>query len=83
MFFGSGFYRVGKIEIGELSNFYSFNDVEGTRLRLSVRTNNRYFKKMRLEGHTAYGFKDGEWKFGAPPLLLSKVRSRAASRPTK
>lgn len=72
VFFGTGYQRVGKIEIGELSNFYSFNDVEGTRLRLSLRTNDRYFKKMRLDGYTAYGFKDLTWKFGSSATFAFK-----------
>lgn len=72
MFLGSGYQRIGKIEIGELSTFYSFNDVEGTRLRLAMRTNDRYFKKIRLEGHTAYGFKDQAWKFGGAATVAFK-----------
>ena len=64
-FLGTGYQRVGKIEIGDTGTFYSFNDVEGNRFQLSARTQDRYFKKMRLNAYVAYGIKDQGWKYGA------------------
>ena len=50
-------------EMGPLSTFYSFNPVEGFRLRFGGRTTNRFSKKIVLEGYGAYGFKDEQWKY--------------------
>lgn len=60
-------------EIGPLSTFYSFNPVEGFRLRVGGRTTNAFSKKVVLEGYGAYGFKDEKWKYyGGVTYSLSK-----------
>ena len=60
-------------ELGPLSTFYSFNPVEGFRLRAGGRTTNAFSKKVVLEGYGAYGFKDEKWKyFGGVTYSLSK-----------
>jgi Family of unknown function (DUF5686)/CarboxypepD_reg-like domain len=61
---GTGHYRIGPVEIGELATFYSFNPVEGNRFRLAARTNQRFSKRVRLRGFTAYGTKDQAFKYG-------------------
>ena len=68
----TGFQRVGKLEIGELADLYSFNDVEGDRAQLSLRTQDRYSKKMRLKGFGAYGFKDQAFKYGGNATISFK-----------
>lgn len=50
-------------DLGPLSTFYSFNPVEGFRLRLGGRTTNAFSKKVVLEGYGAYGFVDKKWKY--------------------
>lgn len=50
-------------DVGPLSTFYSFNPVEGFRLRAGGRTTNAFSKKIVLEGYGAYGFKDEQWKY--------------------
>ena len=57
-----GYNSVGAFDIGPVNTFYSFNDIEGFRLRLGGRTNLNFSKKMMLEGYAAYGFKDEIWK---------------------
>jgi hypothetical protein len=50
-------------DMGPLSTFYSFNPIEGFRLRFGGRTTNAFSKKIVLEGYGAYGFKDEKWKY--------------------
>jgi hypothetical protein len=57
-----GYNSVGGFDIGPVNTFYSFNDIEGFRLRLGGRTNVNFSKKLMLEGFAAYGFKDEKWK---------------------
>ena len=59
----SGWQTIGPIEIGPLPAMYSFNDVEGFRLRAGFRTNQKFSKKNMLEAYGAFGFKDKEWKY--------------------
>ncbi|MCP2045364.1 DUF5686 and carboxypeptidase-like regulatory domain-containing protein [Pontibacter sp. HSC-36F09] len=60
----AGYKRAGaNIEIGPINTFYSFNPVEGFRLRFGGRTTNNFSKKVMLETYTAYGFKDEKWKY--------------------
>ncbi|WP_299825667.1 DUF5686 and carboxypeptidase-like regulatory domain-containing protein [uncultured Pontibacter sp.] len=59
----AGYKRMGpNIEIGPLNTFYSFNPVEGFRLRFGGRTTTNFSKKYMLETYAAYGFKDEQWK---------------------
>lgn len=50
-------------ELGPISTFYSFNPIEGFRLRAGGRTSNAFSKRVVLEGYGAYGFKDKQWKY--------------------
>lgn len=52
------------IEIGRVFNFYSFNPVEGDRLRFGVRSNPLLSKRFHFETYGAYGFRDDRWKYG-------------------
>ena len=63
MAFTSGYVEVGKIDIGRLENFVSWNDVEGLRLRIGGKTNMNFNKHLFFEGFVAYGFKDHRLKF--------------------
>ncbi|MGB0886822.1 MAG: DUF5686 family protein [Vicingaceae bacterium] len=59
----SGWKTVGPIEIGPLPAMYSFNDVEGFRLRAGFRTVPAFNKQNMFEAYGAYGFRDKEWKY--------------------
>ncbi|WP_374951986.1 DUF5686 family protein [Mucilaginibacter sp.] len=59
----AGFKNFGKFEIGPASTFYSFNPVEGLRLRVGGRTTADFSKRYFLEAYGAYGFKDERWKY--------------------
>jgi len=59
----SGYKQAGPIEIGPVNTFYSFNPVEGLRLRVGGRTTEQLSKRFYAEGYTAYGAKDQKWKY--------------------
>ncbi len=59
----TGFQKVGPIDIGPIGSIYSFNKIEGTRIRLSGRTNADFSDKVVIEGHIARGMKDEKWKY--------------------
>ncbi|MEO7212539.1 DUF5686 family protein [Mucilaginibacter sp.] len=59
----AGFKGFGKFEVGPASTFYSFNPVEGLRLRVGGRTTVDFSKRWFFETYGAYGFKDEKWKY--------------------
>lgn len=59
----SGYKQAGKVEIGPIGSFYSFNSVEGFRLRFGGMTTINLLPKVKLEGYAAYGFKDQKLKY--------------------
>ena len=54
---------VGKFQIGPMNSFFSFNGVEGTRLRFGGRTGPKMSKIWRVEGWAGYGLRDLRWKY--------------------
>ncbi len=58
----AGYKSFGGFDLGPVNTFYSFNDVEGLRLRAGGRTNVHFAKSLYLEGYVAHGFKDDRWK---------------------
>lgn len=59
----SGYTSFGPFELGPAAAFYSFNPVEGFKLRLGGRTTPKLSKRLYFEGYGAYGFKDERWKY--------------------
>ncbi len=59
----AGYWDFGPYEVGPTNTFYSFNNVEGFRLRLGGRTTPALSKRFYFENYAAYGFKDEKWKF--------------------
>jgi hypothetical protein len=62
-FLFSGYKSFGPFEVGPANTFYSFNPVEGFRLRLGGRTTTDFSKRLYFETYAAYGFKDEQWKY--------------------
>ena len=56
-------HPVGPFDIGPIGAFYSFNAVEGFRLRFGGQTNLKFHPKIQLEGYGVYGFGDKRWKY--------------------
>ncbi|HTL07665.1 MAG TPA: DUF5686 family protein [Chitinophagaceae bacterium] len=61
--FLAGYKSLGPAEIGPVSTFYSFNPVEGFRLRFGGRTTPKLSNRFYTEAYAAYGFKDEKWKY--------------------
>lgn len=59
----AGYKGFGTFEVGPANTFYSFNPVEGFRLRLGGRTTPELSKRYYFETYGAYGFKDEKWKY--------------------
>ncbi|MBB5637876.1 hypothetical protein HDE68_003801 [Pedobacter cryoconitis] len=59
----AGYKDFGPFEAGPVNTFYSFNNVEGFRLRLGGRTTPALSKRYYFETYAAYGFKDEKWKY--------------------
>ncbi len=59
----AGYWNFNKIDIGPVNTFYSFNDIEGFRLRIGGRTSEKFSKTFRLDGFVVYGFKDEQFKY--------------------
>ncbi|MEP2059743.1 MAG: DUF5686 family protein [Maribacter litoralis] len=75
---GSGYVEVDKwnLDLGSVYDFFGYNNAEGARIRLGART---YFGQndlWRIEGYTAYGFKDNKFKHGLAGKMLLDKNSR-------
>lgn len=62
-FLATGYYAAGPIDIGQLFSLYSYNSLEGSRVKLGGRTNNKFSKAIQLKGYCAYGFADSSFKY--------------------
>ncbi|MFD1601216.1 DUF5686 family protein [Flavobacterium artemisiae] len=68
----NGFYPIGPVDL-DLKKIISYNNYEGFRLGLGGITNERFSKNYRIEGYTAYGTKDGAFKYSlGGGVLLDK-----------
>jgi hypothetical protein len=69
----SGYRDLGYFEIGPVSTFYSYNPIEGTRVRFGGRTTNKLSKKFNVDTYIAYGSLDREYKYyGGVTYSLTK-----------
>ena len=59
----AGYKNFNWFEMGPVNSFYSFNPVEGFRLRLGGRTTPTLSKRYYFETYGAYGFKDDKFKY--------------------
>ena len=62
--FVSYHYDFGWFEYGPYYRSFSYNEIEGYRIRLGGRTSSEFSKKHRFNGHVAYGFRDDRFKYG-------------------
>ncbi len=60
----TGYYPIGKIEIGSAFSLLAFNQVEKLRTAFALRTSNNFSKRLELGGRVAYGFGDQRIKYG-------------------
>lgn len=75
---GSGYIEIPKwhMDFGPIFSTFGYNDVEGQRLRVGGRT---YFGPndlWRIQGYTAYGFKDNKFKYGLSGKWMVEKKNR-------
>ena len=58
----NGYLPLGPIDL-DLRYLLSFNNYEGFRLGLGGVTSEKFSRKFRMEGYSAYGTKDGNFKY--------------------
>lgn len=59
----AGYKSFPGFEIGPVNTFYSFNPVEGFRLRFGGRSTTQLSSKYFVNTYGAYGFNDKKWKY--------------------
>lgn len=62
IFYG-GYLLAGPLDIGPLDNLYSFNKIEGNRIRFSGKTNYKLSRRFYADFMVAYGTKDKKMKY--------------------
>lgn len=60
----TGYKVSGLFEIGPWMSLYSFNAIEGSRIRIGGRTSNEFSTMTMINAHIAYGTKDEQFKGG-------------------
>lgn len=70
MMFVTGYKVIGPLEFGPYYTFFSFNNLEGNRIRIGMRTSNDFSTKWMPEGFIAYGTKDQKLKYGGGFMYL-------------
>ena len=60
----TGYHPLGILEVGNVFSLVSVNPVEKFRVGLSLRTSNKFSKKIELGLNGAYGFGDKRMKYG-------------------
>jgi hypothetical protein len=60
----TGYQPIGLVEWGPWLSTYSFNKLEGSRIRIGGRTSNKFSTMMMIDAHIAYGTKDKVFKGG-------------------
>ena len=75
-FIFQGYKVEGKVEIGPVFTFLSYNSVEGLRPKFGLRTSNAFSTDLMLEGYVAYGTRDKRFKYmlGGQYFLSKKPR---------
>ncbi len=74
----SGYYEFDSInfDYGPIFSTFGYNDVEGLRIRTGGRTYYNYNDPWRIEGFTAFGFKDKKIKYGIQGKALLNKKNR-------
>ncbi len=82
MLLATGYWNFNKIDVGPVNTFYSFNDVEGFRLRLGARTGKKFSERFSIDGFGVYGFKDKRFKYSLRGKMSLDKRA-LKERPTQ
>lgn len=74
----SGYFPVGKFELGSIYKLFSYNSIEGARFRVGGRTSEDLSKKFRVGAYLAYGIYDKRFKYGGDFIYLFNKSPRRA-----
>src|SRR6056297_2491051 len=78
MMFGMYHYEIGLFELGPYYKTFSFNEIEGNRIRLSGRTSNNFSTRLMINAHVAYGEEDNRFKYGGGFIYMFDKNPRLA-----
>lgn len=73
----TGYYPLGKIEIGSVHALMAFNPVESFRTGLALRTSNNFSRRIELGGKLYYGFGDERFKYATTIRYNLSKKKRA------
>ncbi len=59
----TGYYPLGKFEVGNVSSLFSVNPVEQYRFSMALRTSNYFSKRLEIGGKVAFGTRDEKMKY--------------------
>ncbi len=76
-FAATGYFPLGKVELGSVFSLLSSNPVEKYRVSLGLRTSNDFSRRIELGGTLGYGFLDQRWKYGALVRYNVSTKKRA------
>ena len=65
MLLTTGFWNFGKVEAGPVGTFFSYNEIEGPRIRFGGRTTYDFSNRFYIDSYLAYGFRDEKYKYNA------------------
>ena len=72
-----GWLPLGKFDLGNVFTFYSWNRIEGSRVKLGFRTTEKLHRNFSLAGYAAYGFADERFKGGgSAEVILGRNQSK-------
>jgi len=74
--FMTGYFNVGKVDLGPYLGTFSKNDIEGVSLNLGIRTSETFSPHYSLGGGIGYGFKDEEYKYSLFGEYKFKTKKR-------
>jgi uncharacterized protein DUF5686/carboxypeptidase-like protein len=71
----TGYYRAGKIDLGNLYNTYTYNFIEQNRYNISFRTNKFFSQNFQLNAYGGYSTGDSMFRYGASTLFVLNRRT--------
>lgn len=72
----TGYIPVGVFDIGKIQQIARYNDIEGFRMTLPLKTNEKLLKNFSVGGYAGYGFKNGELQYNGSLEYILPFRSR-------
>lgn len=73
---------VNKLDIGTLPTLYSYNPIEGNRIRLTMATTKNLHPHLYLYGYAAYGTRDEKFKYyGEATWAFNKIKNHKDEYP--